>query len=363
MLGKPLSFDALPNWANDDHGAALRAFEKSARRILKFGTRTRALNVDAEALKNISTWLHHLDEGILGQEARIFFEDHFVPRQVLADADDHSKRGFVTGYYEPEVPGSRTGNERFKFPLLRRPDDLVELNDLPEGVSAPKDWDEEIRFARLSGNTVEHYLDRKAIEEGGLDGKNLELVFLEDPIDAFFIHIQGSARIRLTDDSIMRVSFDGKSGHDYTPIGRELIKRGEIAREEMSMQAIRHWLSDNRDQQYEIMWHNRSFIFFKEQEWIDPNDGPIGAAAVPLTPFRSLAVDRTLHTFGTPIYLNADLDIGFQKLMIAQDTGSAIVGPARGDIFFGSGDEAEQKAGIVQHPADFYLLWPKSSSL
>ncbi|MEP3672599.1 MAG: MltA domain-containing protein, partial [Hyphomicrobiales bacterium] len=168
-----------------------------------------------------------------------------------------------------------------------------------------------------------------------------------------------SARIRLEDNSFMRVSYAAKTGHDYTPIGRLLIERNEISREEMSMEAIRSWLTEHDDQQNEVMSHNRSYIFFSEVMGLNPEDGPVGAGGVPLSARRSLAVDRTLHTFGTPIFINAELDESFQHLMIAQDTGSAIVGPARGDIYFGGGPDAEREAGAIQHAADFYLLWPK----
>lgn len=192
-----------------------------------------------------------------------------------------------------------------------------------------------------------------------MSDQKLELVYLDNAIDAFFIHIQGSARIRLAEGGVMRVTYAAKSGHDYTAIGRILIDRDEIAREAMSMQAIRTWLQDNPDQMNEVLWHNQSYIFFNEVDNLDPDDGPIGAGKVPLSAGRSLAVDRTLHTFGTPIFVTSDHDASFQRLMIAQDTGSAIVGPARGDIYFGAGEKAERAAGSIQHAADFYVLWPK----
>ena len=360
MLGDILNYNQLPGWDDDDHAAALSSFLKSARVMLEKTPKSRGLSISGEALRDISDWLFHLDEGVLGDEARIFFETHFVPRAIKPnDNPQPSDRGFVTGYFEPEVLGSRQKSERFSTPLLRRPLDLVRVVDVAEEF-IPENWDKEIRFAKQgeSGH-IEPYMDRADILNGGLDGQGLEIVFLESPIDAFFIHIQGSARIRLEDNSFMRVSYAAKTGHDYTPIGRLLIERNEIAREEMSMEAIRSWLTEHADQQNEVMSHNRSYIFFSEVMGLDPEDGPIGAGGVPLSTRRSLAVDRTLHTFGTPIFLNADLDEPFQHLMIAQDTGSAIVGPARGDIYFGAGQDAEREAGAIQHAADFYLLWPK----
>ena len=360
MLGDIITFNDLPGWDRDDHAAGLAAFFKSARAMLDKTPKVRDLNVSGESLRDISDWLFHLDEGILGDEARVFFESHFVPRAIKPnDNPKPSDRGFVTGYYEPEVLGSRQKSERFSTPLLRRPSDLVRVADV-EADLVPEDWNKEIRFAKQNdGGTIEPYMDRASILDGGLDGQGLEIVFLESPVDAFFIHIQGSARIRLDDNSLMRVSYAAKTGHDYTLIGRLLIDRNQITREKMSMEAIREWLNDNPEQQNEVMSHNRSYIFFSEIKGLNPEDGPVGAAGVALSARRSLAVDRTLHTFGTPIFLNADLDEPFQHLMIAQDTGSAIVGPARGDIYFGGGLEAEREAGAIQHPADFYLLWPK----
>ena len=360
LLSDALTFDDLPGWADDDHAAALDAFLKSAQKMQEKPPKTRSLGLDGEALSEIGSWLMSLDEGVLGSEARLFFEDYFVPRLIHPSANAKSgDRGFVTGYYEPEVLGSRIKSDRFSAPLLRRPYDLVRVVDLAE-EDVPENWDHEVRFARQLADGIAPYHDREAISTGAIDDQELEIVYLEDPVDAFFIHIQGSARIRLHEGGVMRVSYAAKSGHAYTAIGRELIKRGEIAREEMSMEAIRSWLSDHRDQQNEIMWQNQSYIFFNEIENLDPKDGPIGAASVPLSSMRSMAVDRLLHTFGSPIFLNANLEGGFQHLMIGQDTGSAIVGPARGDIYFGSGLEAEKIAGAVQHAADFYLLWPKN---
>lgn len=359
MLGDLLSFDALPGWESDHHAEALAAFFKSARIMREAPPKTRTLGPSGEALTDIADWLFHLDEGVLGDEARIFFETHFRPRLIRpAEKIDSGKRGFVTGYYEPEVLGSRTKSARFSTPLLKRPADLIEVSDAPTEI-IPDDWDHDIRFARQSETGISVYADRQAISKGALDGLGLELVYLENPIDAFFIHIQGSARIRLDDGSVMRVTYAAKTGHPYTAIGRVLIERGAIAREAMSMEAIRLWLSNHPDQQQEVMAHNRSYIFFDEVTDLDPEEGPIGAGKVSLSAGRSLAVDRTLHTFGVPIFLNASLNQPFQRLMIAQDTGSAIVGPARGDIYFGSGAQAEREAGAIQHAADFYLLWPK----
>ncbi len=360
MLGKGLCFNNLPGWQNDNHEDALKAFAKSASRIIEKPYKTRKLGPGINFLKEIANWYSVLDESILGGEARLFFEDYFIPRKIIPEETPSSKRrGFVTGYFEPEVKGSRVKSDRFKYPLLKRPDDLVTISSLSKNL-IPDDWNKDRRFGRFDGQKgLIPYFDRQDIIKGALANKGLEIVFLESAIDAFFIHIQGSARIKLDDGEIMRVSYAAKTGHDYTPIGRVLIDEGEIRREKMSMYAIRNWLDQNEERQNEIMAHNRSYIFFSEIRTLDKEEGPIGAAGVSLSSLRSLAVDRTLHTYGVPIFLNADLEKPFQHLMIAQDTGSAILGAARGDIYFGSGPEAERRAGKIQHEADFYLLWPR----
>jgi membrane-bound lytic murein transglycosylase A len=272
-----------------------------------------------------------LSAGALSREAaRDFFETEF--RAFLVRPASGS--AFFTGYYEPEVIGSRVRTDTFTVPLYRRPDDLVE--DTP-------------------------YHDRQAIESGALSGRGLEIAWLESAIDAFFIHVQGSARIKLTDGDVLRLGYAGKSGHAYTPIGRVLREGGELAAGGVTMASIRDWLAANPDQAPQVMWNNRSFIFFHETKGIRPEDGPIAAAGVPLTAGRSLAVDRMLHTFHSPVFVETVLPDGtaFGRLMVAQDTGSAIVGPARGDIFFGTGDEAGAVAGAMQAEGRFYLLAPR----
>ena len=200
---------------------------------------------------------------------------------------------------------------------------------------------------------------------GALDGLGLELVYLDNPIDAFFVHIQGSARLAMTDGSTQRVNFAGKSGHRYTPIGRTLVDQGELALEDVTMTSLRAWLEAATPEARDlVLATNRSFIFFVLAEDTDPSAGPIAAASVPLTPGRSLAVDRHLHTFGTPIFITSPDPLpgdrtALSRLMIAQDTGSAIVGPARGDIFIGSGETAGDLAGRVNQSVRYTVLMPR----
>jgi membrane-bound lytic murein transglycosylase A len=207
--------------------------------------------------------------------------------------------------------------------------------------------------------------DRKAIDEGALNNQGLELVWLESKIDAFFIHIQGSAALSLTDGSEIRVGFNGKSGHAYTSIGKILVDRGSMTLDEVSMTSLRAWLKDNAGQADEIMHNNRSYIFFEERHPENPGDGPVAAANVPLSAGRSLAIDREIYSFGYPFWLDSekplpDQDKPLQQLVVAQDTGSAIKGKARGDLFIGSGEEAGNVAGYMAISTHFYLLKPKA---
>lgn len=267
----------------------------------------------------------------------------------------------MTGFYEPVVEASAVPTKKFTVPLLARPDDLIDIDD----ANRPAGMDPYLAFARRTDGGPVEYLDRPAIEQGGLAGRGLEIAWLESKVDAFFIHVQGAARLEMTDGTSRRVTYAAKSGQRFTGIGRVLADLDEIPQEKVTMQSIRAWLAAHPDRVDEILWHNRSYIFFRDAAVDDPALGPVAAAKVPLTPGRSMAVDRLLHTFGTPFYIDASTltafgSQSFRRLMIAQDTGSAIVGPARGDLFAGSGDAAGEIAGVVRAPADFYALLPKS---
>jgi membrane-bound lytic murein transglycosylase A len=219
---------------------------------------------------------------------------------------------------------------------------------------------------RIARGKYVPYFDRAQIEDGALATRNLEIAYLRDPNDLLFIQIQGSARIRLTDGTLLRVNYDSHNGYPYTPVGRILIERGIIPREEMSMDRIRNWMAENPEGGKELRRQNRSYVFFRIVG-LPEHEEARGAQGVPLTATRSIAVDKVLHVYGTPFFIAADLPIEteasatkFRKLMIAQDTGSAIVGPARADIYFGSGAEAGRIAGRVKNPAQFVMLMPRA---
>lgn len=345
-------FTELPGWAEADLSPALRAFARSAERLGSGAVRTGALGVSADAFLSAAAAV----PSVQPRDARSFFEDHFLPATIRAEGGT----GFVTGYFEPVLQSSRTRTARFAVPLHARPPDLVPVDpsSLPTGLA------QGTAFARrLPDGTLVEHPDRAQIAAGALDGQGLEIAFLESPIDAFFVHVQGSARLELTDGTSIRVGYAGKSGHAYTSIGRVLVDAGALALGEADMAGLRAWLAAHPSRQRDILDRNRSYIFFAERSIADDALGPVGAAGVPLEAMASLALDHRLHTFGLPVFLDAPTltveQEPFRRLLIAQDTGSAIVGPARGDIFVGSGEEAGRLAGTIRHPAQFHALVPK----
>lgn len=355
---RPVDFADIPGWDDDDHTAAFAAFLRTCEGLQSRPTRTRVNGVSAQALSAVCR-LARQDRPI---SARAFFEQHFTPMAV-------EREGLLTGYFEPQLRASAERTGEFRHPLYARPPDLVELPRPPDELGLPDTLTWGRRIGPQGSARYEPFPDRGAIMAGALDGQGLEIAWLDDPIDVFFTHIQGSARLAMTDGSVRRVNFAGKSGHPYTPIGRTLVERGAMALEDVTMQSIRDWLNaaddDDRDA---VLATNRSYIFFAMTDDTSPELGPVAAAGVPLTPGRSLAVDRHLHTFGSPIFVHSQEGLPgdqrpLQRLMIAQDTGSAIVGPARGDIFIGSGHAAGALAGRVNMAVTFIVLVPKSPDL
>ncbi|MBL8584672.1 MAG: murein transglycosylase A [Rhizobiaceae bacterium] len=351
-LFRRVDFEHLPGWRDDDPADAFEAFRRSAFHSAEKPYRTGGLGVETAAFEPAfadARLARRPDTGA----SRAFFERHFVAARIEA-------AGFVTGFYEPEVEAVLSQDAAHPVPLLARPRDLVDVDD----GNRPPDLDPYLAFARQTEAGLAEYFDRAAIERGALAGRGLEIAWLADPVDAFFIHVQGAARLKLPDGSVRRVTYAAKSGQRFSGPGRILADLGEIPLAEVTMQSIRAWFGANPHRVDEILHRNRSYIFFRDAPVDDPALGPVAAAKVPLTPGRSLAVDRLLHTFGTPFFVDAPrlLAFGgqpFRRLMIAQDTGSAIVGPARGDLFAGSGDAAGEIAGVVRADATFYALLPR----
>ena len=350
---EPLAFSAIAGWKDDDHAAALATFRRSCAEIVAEG---KAFGRKVAYGGQREQWIALCRSAETAGDAKRFFEENFQPLKVN---DPARTDGLFTGYYEPEAEGSRTPSAAYPVPLYRKPADLVAFDDATERRLG-------FKYGRMIGSQPAPYFTRKEIEHGALTGRGLEIVWLRDWADAFFMHIQGSGRVRLADGSMIRLAYGGKSGQPYTGIGGLLVERGAFSRDEMSMQATRAWMARDEQAARQLMWENKSFVFFREVEVDDPTLGPPGAQKVPLTPRRSLAVDRSLWMFGTPIWLDTSTPSGlagrmeiFRHLMIAQDTGTAIKGHARGDVFWGAGEQAALTAGHMKSPGSMIVLLPR----
>jgi len=289
-------------------------------------------------------------------EARRFFESRFTPYAV---ASGDRWEGLFTGYYEPELRGALRPNARFAYPILGLPNDLIRVD-----LGRFKDqWRKESITGRLYKKRLVPYYNRAEIESGALNGRRLALLWVDDPIDAFFLHIQGSGRVLLPDGSHVRLGYAGQNGRPYTSIGRELVASKEMALEEVSMPTIRRWLKANPAAGVTLMRKNQAYVFFRIRESVEP----IGAQGVVLTPERSLAVDTDHIPLGTLLWLSINDPgtrpvRGLRRLIVAQDTGGAIRGAVRGDLFWGYGKRAAEKAGIMREMGRYYLLLPRAAS-
>jgi membrane-bound lytic murein transglycosylase A len=354
---EPTGWDELDGWSADDQASAFATFQASCRPIVRSKgvddgkpVRTALRKVCARAVKI----------GPLPRAAaRQFFEDNFLPVRIRKLGDT---AGFLTGYYEPIVEGSRFPTREFTVPLYRRPADLIAAGATQPGGPFPNTGR---AFRRTPAGELVPYYDRGEIEDGALDGQHLEICWLRSATDALFIQIQGSARVKLEDGTTLRINYDAHNGYPYTPVGRVLIDRNVIPREEMSMHRIREWMQANPDEAKDVRRQNRSMVFFRIVGLNDDGE-PLGAQGIRLSAGRSIAVDKALHAYGTPFFIESDLplagtsaSIAFRRTMIAQDTGSAIVGPARADLYFGAGDEAGQIAGRIRQQGQFALLLPR----
>ena len=359
---EPVQWSEIEGWADDDHLAAFAAYQTSCQVFRKQDLRKAPLAHDHGPIYSALWELCRRSPAQRPQDAaaaRVFFEQNFTAVRIARLGE---VEGFLTGYYEPIVQGSRFPNPEFHVPLYRRPRDLLVggrkpgSNEIPNKNASIGRRDEK--------NQLVPYYDRGAIEAGALDGQKLEICWLKDPFDALAIQIEGSGRVILEDGTPLRIGYDSHNGYPYSSIGRVLVERNLVAREEMSMQRIREWMAVHPDEAPKIRATNRAYVFFRITGL--SNDGePVGAQGVPLTPGRSIAVDR-LHEYGIPFFIEAVLPIEstkpvspFRRLMIAQDTGSAIVGPARADLYWGAGDDAARIAGRIRHPGRFVMLLPR----
>ncbi|HXC57527.1 MAG TPA: murein transglycosylase A [Rhizomicrobium sp.] len=332
-----VSFANLPGWDAADPSGALQAFRRSCVKLLAAPPQTAMAYAGTAA-----DWRGPCADAGPARDARAFFESAFQP-YVIGD-------GLVTGYYEPLLNGSRTRHGAYQTPVYGLPQDLVSV-DL--GLFRPE-WKGTRIAGRLAGGRLVPYASRAEIDAHP-PAKTRVLFYGDDPISVFFLHIQGSGRVWLDDGSLLRVNYAGQNGHPYTAVGRTLIARG-VPREGMSMQVIRAWLKANPSAARSVMETDASFVFFQEEPVGDARLGPQGSEGVALTPRASIAVDMSVHPLGVPFFIAGD---GIAGLFIAQDTGGAIRGAARADIFFGFGASAENTAGGMKARPRFYVLLPK----
>ncbi|MGC9370710.1 MAG: murein transglycosylase A [Paracoccaceae bacterium] len=309
-----LGFDDLRGWAADDHAAALEVFLETCPDL------------------DDPDWAPLCALAQTRPEARVFFETFFRP--VLVGGDGPA---LFTGYYEPELDGARHPDARFRYPLYRKPPELA----------AGEQWH-----------------PRADIEEEGLlKGRGLEIVWVDDPVDLFFLQVQGSGRVRLRDGSAIRVGYGGSNGHDYRSIGAELVRRGVYARHQVSAQVIKNWVRRHPDEGQALLRHNPSYVFFREIDDVPADKGPLGAMNRSVTPMRTVAVDPAFTPLGAPVWIEKGGKAPMRHLMVAQDTGSAIKGAQRADIFYGTGASAGRKAGRVRDRGRMVVLLPIEKAL
>lgn len=376
VYGPPLEVTALPGWTGDDVSEALPALLRSCGRLLAQPADRPLQPVELGGTpagwRPLCDALRGLGDTAGEEEVRAAIEREVVAVPLSrADAGDaggrpgnasgwFSRIGLFTGYFEPHLHGSRRRSDRYNVPLYTHPSDLV-MVDLGR-------FRDDLRGRRVAGRvrggSLDLYDDRQEIAAGSLAGRGLELVWVDDAVDAFFLHIQGSGRIELDDGTVLRVGYAAQNGHPYHAIGRTLVDMGEMELAEVSLQSIDAWLRANPDRAGEVMATNASYVFFREIR----GEGPVGAQGVALTTERSLAVDRQYVPLGVPVWLDAlipaaDVDAPDERrqwLLVAQDTGGAIRGSVRGDVYWGSGERAKSIAGRMAHRGRYWALVPRS---
>lgn len=343
-IGDAISWERLPGWTDEHHAQAWPALLAGCKVLPQRDIRWTDICADASALTEPDD-----------ASARAFFETRFTPHVVYADAG--TSDGLVTGYYEPLLFGSRIRTDRFRYPIYARPDDLL-IVDLGEVYPELKGK----RFrGRVDGKRVVPYHSRAQIENGKRPVAK-PVVWVDDPVTLFFLHVQGSGRVQLSDTETLFLGYAEQNGHPYRSLGKRLVDHGAMKLEDVTMQSMRAWLSANPDQIASLLNSNPSYIFFEERA----NDlpGPIGALKVPLLAERAIAVDPAFVPLGTPVWLDTTLPeespSPYRRLVFAQDTGGAIKGPVRADVFFGYGARAEDLAGKMKQPGRMYVLLPST---
>ena len=354
---EPVNFSDLPGWGNDNLAEMAPALMRSCERMSKkdpegsVGTLAEAETyADWQAIcKDFFTMASRENTAL-----QRFFEEHFQPYAAFAGDDPN---GLFTGYYEASLKGSRTKQGPYQTPLYLRPDDLVMVN-LGE-------FREELKGQRIAGRVIDGqlkaYEDRAQIVSGQWPHNDKVLVWVDDPVDAFFVQVQGSGAVQMDDGTVLRIGYDGQNGHIYYAIGKELIARGHLTKENVSMQAIREWMAKNPQEAIEVMDTNKSYVFFRVLE----KEGPEGGEGVVLTPERSMAIDHSKIPYGVPLWVDIAPPVEgtgqINRLVMAQDTGGAIRGAVRGDMFWGYGERAELMAGPMKSRGRYWLLLPRTN--
>jgi membrane-bound lytic murein transglycosylase A len=343
-LMTPSTFSALPGWDKDDLRQAWPAFSASC-----------SVLVRKEEWKEACTAARAVS-GADEAAIRSYFEAWFVPNQIRAA--DGADTGLITGYYEAQLRGARKKGGAFQTPLYKVPDDLLTV-DLASVY--PELKGKRLR-GRLVGKKVVPYSSRAEIAAAAIPGK--ELLWVDDPVEAFFLEVQGSGRVQLADTGeTVRVSYADQNGYPYKAIGRWLIEQGELTPETATAQGIKAWIVAHPARRQELFNVNPSYVFFREERLPDPSVGPKGSLGVPLTGGRSVAVDASMLPLGAPIFLStteAGSDVPLQRLVLAQDTGGAIRGAVRADFYFGFGYEAMENAGRMKQRGQIWVLMPRS---
>ena len=346
-IGEALCWSQLPGWKDDPVEEALPAILAQCK--LMTGKDPAWEEVCEEAPFQAK------------DSAHAFIQSHFLPHRIYNR--DGGTDGLFTGYYEPILHGSLTPDSRYRYPLYKRPTDLVNATTDPSlaNVQGKRARGRLVKASNGKKKMVPYY-SRAEIDGPGRPLKGKELVWVDDPDDAFFLHVQGSGRVQLTDGSLMAVGYADQNGHPYKSIGRWLVDNGYMTLEEVSMQSIRQWLQDHPKEAQTLRNRNPSYVFFYQRDNV--NEGPKGSMNIPLTPVRSAAVDRTLIPLGTPLWIDTVLpgdNQPFQRLLMAQDTGGAINGPVRADVFWGQGERAEKMAGDMKQPGTLYAFLPRKA--
>lgn len=350
---KKVTYADLPGWGEDALEEAHASLKQSCQAMCDSPLEmsfTEDIKIAAwqpfcTALKDIKNPTRH--------EMQALFEHYLTPYQVWSDS---GSQGLFTGYYEPQLRGSQRKTAAYKVPIYACPPDLIMIEDL--GI-----FRDGLKGTRIAGRNekghLKPYYTRAEIESGALEGQGLELVWVDDQVDAYFMAIQGSGSVVFEDGSEVHLGYAGTNGYPYTSIGKVLVEKGEFTPEAVSMQSIRAWLSEHPEKTQALFHKNQSFVFFRNR----PEGGPVGAQGLPLTAQRSLAVDRIYIPLGAPLWLDIEhpdlTQPQVRQLVIAQDTGGAIKGPIRGDYFWGAGAQAGELAGIMKSKGGYYIFLPR----